>query len=103
MIPVDRTSFNSEHRPSNLGQIRGRGFVMKKFIFAVTAIGLVLSTGWASAADLPYRKAPVYVPPPAMPWTGFYFGANAGGSFGGDNSVNTSSFPSYTGVRLICE
>jgi outer membrane immunogenic protein len=71
------------------------GFVVKKVILSAAFVGLVLSIGSALAADLPYRKAPVYVPPPAMPWTGFYFGANAGGSFGGDNSVNTSSFPSY--------
>lgn len=94
MIPVDCTSFNSEHHPLSLG-IFEMGDVVKNFIFAVTAIGLVLSTGSVLAADLPYRKAPVYVPPPVMPWTGFYFGANAGGTFGGDNSVNTSAFPSY--------
>jgi hypothetical protein len=69
--------------------------VVKKVILSAAAIALMLSTGLALAADLPYRKAPVYVPPPAMPWTGFYFGANAGGTFGGDNSVNTSAVPSY--------
>jgi outer membrane immunogenic protein len=38
----------------------------------------------ALAADLPSRKAPPMMPPPPPPpatWTGFYFGANAGGGW----------------------
>jgi outer membrane immunogenic protein len=68
---------------------------VKRLICSATAIALMGSTGLGLAADLPYRKAPVYVPPPAMAWRGFYFGANAGGRFGGDNSVNTSAATSY--------
>ena len=48
---------------------------------------LVLS---ASAADLPYRGVPLIAPPPpVMSWTGFYIGANVGGTFGGSSAVST--------------
>jgi outer membrane immunogenic protein len=69
---------------------------MKRFLFTVSAIALALSAGSALAADLPSRKeAPVYVPPPPPPpmWTGFYVGLNAGGTFGGTNSVTTAGGP----------
>jgi outer membrane immunogenic protein len=70
---------------------------MKKSLISATAIALALSAGAALAADLPSRKeAPVYVPPPPPPlWTGFYVGLNAGGTFGGDNSVNVVTGPIY--------
>jgi outer membrane immunogenic protein len=68
---------------------------MKKSLISATAIALALSAGSAFAADLPSRKeAPVYVPPPPPPlWTGFYVGLNAGGTFGGSDSVTTTVAP----------
>ena len=65
---------------------------MKKQISAA-ALALVVSTGAAFAADLPFRKeAPVYVPPPPPPmWTGFYAGLNAGYGFGGSGDVSTAT------------
>jgi outer membrane immunogenic protein len=38
----------------------------------------ILTVAGAVAADLPVKAAP---PPPALPWTGFYIGANVGGGF----------------------
>ena len=68
---------------------------MKQSLFAATAMALIISAGSAVAADLPSRKeAPVYVPPPPPPlWTGFYVGLNAGGTFGGSQSVTTTGGP----------
>lgn len=53
---------------------------MYKTILALAAtLGMSLA---ATAADLPSRKtAPAFVPPPALTWTGFYAGANVGGSW----------------------
>jgi outer membrane immunogenic protein len=64
---------------------------MMKSLISATALSLAL-TASAFAADLPSRKeAPVYVPPPPPPlWTGFYGGLNAGGTFGGSNTVTTT-------------
>jgi len=63
---------------------------MKKYLLAATALAMMSAMGAASAADLPYRKAPVapvYIPP-AFTWTGFYVGVNAGGVFGNSNNNN---------------
>jgi outer membrane immunogenic protein len=63
-----------------------------------SVLGLALSIGTASAADLsrpPPTKAPPYVPP-YYNWTGFYIGVNGGGGWGTSNwsplpgSFNTS-------------
>jgi outer membrane immunogenic protein len=54
---------------------------MKKFLLATTA--LVILAGSASAADLrrpAYQPAPP--PPPVYSWTGLYWGANVGYSWG---------------------
>ncbi|GAC1339831.1 MAG: porin family protein [Beijerinckiaceae bacterium] len=49
--------------------------------------------GSAYAADLPSRKAPpvAYAPPPVFTWTGFYIGANAGGTWAQNNAITTTS------------
>jgi outer membrane immunogenic protein len=53
---------------------------------ALAAVALAGFTSAASAADLP-RKAPVIAPPPVVfSWTGFYIGANIGGSIGWDST-----------------
>jgi outer membrane immunogenic protein len=64
--------------------------------------GLLAATGVACAADLP---APLPAPPPRAPaafvapqpysWTGFYVGANAGGTF-----VNVNDTATITGTLL---
>ncbi len=65
---------------------------MKKLL--LSAAVLALSAGGAFAADLPSRKAPVYIPPPPPPmWTGFYVGLNAGGTWTDDKSGYLSSTP----------
>ena len=55
---------------------------MKKAILG--AIALLAIGGSASAADFkrPVYKAPPPAPAPVLNWNGFYFGANAGYSFG---------------------
>ncbi len=77
---------------------------MKKSLISATVIALALSAGAALAADLPSRKeAPVYVPPPPPPlWTGFYVGLNAGGTFGGSNSVSVVNAPFWGNTGLAC-
>jgi outer membrane immunogenic protein len=49
---------------------------MKKIVIAAASI---LFTGGASAADLPYTKAPPVIASPIYNWTGFYIGINGGG------------------------
>jgi len=73
---------------------------MNRYLSAFASVlGLALSIGAASAADLsrppPITKAPPYVPP-YYNWTGFYIGVNGGGGWGTSNwsplpgSFNTS-------------
>jgi outer membrane immunogenic protein len=63
----------------------------------LSTVALAALAGSAFAADLPSRKeAPVYIAPtPAFSWTGFYVGADIGGSFGStsvhDNWTNWNS------------
>jgi outer membrane immunogenic protein len=61
---------------------------MKKGL-AASALALALATGSAFAADLPSRKAPVYVPPPPpLTWTGSYIGLEIGGVWSDNNGSN---------------
>lgn len=59
----------------------------------LSTVALAALAGSAFAADLPSRKeAPVYVAPtPAFSWTGFYVGADIGGSFGSTKLNNSFS------------
>ncbi len=77
---------------------------MKKTFLAASAAALLISTASAFAADLPSRKeAPVYVPPPPPPlWTGFYVGLNAGGAFGGGNSLQAYGGPVWGKPWVAC-
>jgi outer membrane immunogenic protein len=61
------------------------------------AVAMALFTGTALAADLPSRKGlpPIYFPPPPPLWTGLYSGLNAGGVFGGSDSVDTATLPIF--------
>ena len=63
---------------------------------AFLALAVALSAAPALAADLPYRKAPLEPPPPALTWTGFYAGVNLGGTFSGSNTVNVVSGPLWS-------
>jgi outer membrane immunogenic protein len=63
-------------------------FVCSLAVFSVVA-------GTALAADMPapaavYSKAPVVAPLPYYDWSGFYLGANVGGSWGHAASTNTA-------------
>src|SRR5271157_288294 len=71
---------------------------MKK-IAAISTIALAMGMGSALAADLPSRKAPVYVPPPPpLTWNGFYAGLNIGGGWNANNPNNEVS--AYWDPRL---
>jgi outer membrane immunogenic protein len=63
---------------------------MKK-IAAISTIALAMGLGSALAADLPYRKAPVYAPPPPpLTWNGFYGGLNIGGGWNSSSDNNNA-------------
>jgi outer membrane immunogenic protein len=66
--------------------------MMRKILFSTVALAAL--AGQAFAADLPSRKeAPVYVaPPPIFSWTGFYAGADIGGSWGNNNVTVPAAF-----------
>ena len=98
-------------RPSARETVR-RGIVMRKSsltLLAAAAIGLAASQ--ASAADLPRKAPPAYIPPapPPITWTGCYIGANIGGAFGraeadfnfGEVSTNGSGFAG--GGQIGCD
>ena len=50
---------------------------MRKSSSMLLAAVIGLAASQASAADLP-RKAPAYIPPPPLTWTGCYVGVNVG-------------------------
>lgn len=60
---------------------------MKNTALWIAVIGALLGTP-ALAADMPLKAPPA--PPPPL-WTGWYIGANIGGSFG--STTQTASFP----------
>jgi outer membrane immunogenic protein len=69
---------------------------MKKIL--ISAVSLAALSGSAVAADLPSRKAPVVAPPPALSWTGFHVGVNAGGIWNNNNSIQISTWPINPGA-----
>ena len=70
----------------------------KKIALAAALVASV--SGSALAADLPSKKAPV-VAPPALTWTGFYVGANAGGLWSGNNSGNLQVYGGAPALSAI--
>lgn len=77
---------------------------MKKLIPITTAFIAMGVIGLAHAADLPNTKgAPVYAPPPAFSWTGFYIGANVGYDWGYDPVTDVDGWwynPGTVGSRV---
>jgi outer membrane immunogenic protein len=68
-----------------------KGADMKAIPGIIASVAALLA-GPAIAADMPVKVPPM---PPALPsWTGFYFGINAGGSFGADTTSQNTSFTS---------
>jgi outer membrane immunogenic protein len=65
---------------------------------AVTVLAGFIAAAPALAADMaPVYKAPPLVPAPSYNWTGFYVGANVGGSWGRDNTDLTLALPTRGG------
>jgi outer membrane immunogenic protein len=68
---------------------------MRRILLTVLMAGVASS---ALAADLPTHKgpppAPLYTPPPAFTWTGFYVGVNGGFGF---SDTNNNSFGHVSG------
>jgi len=63
-------------------------------LLASAVLGAALSAT-ALAADLPSIKGPpVYTPPPAFSWTGFYIGIAGGGAWGSAEQTDSSPFSS---------
>jgi outer membrane immunogenic protein len=65
---------------------------MRKLLIATAAIGTLIGTS-SFAADMAI-KAPPMAPAPAISWTGYYVGVNAGGTWGGSD-INVASVPIY--------
>ena len=67
---------------------------MTRFLqVGIAAAAATAMTFSAQAADMPVYKAPM-APVPSLGWTGFYLGANAGGSIGTDSTRQTATFSS---------
>jgi outer membrane immunogenic protein len=67
--------------------------MLRRILFA--SAGAAAISGAALAADVEtIVPPPLYLPPPVPPlWTGFYLGANAGGTWSNSDPVNTIAFP----------
>ncbi|MBI1868013.1 MAG: porin family protein [Methylocystis sp.] len=70
-----------------------------KNTISTLAIVAAFAAGSAFAADLPSRKGPPILPPPAFTWTGFYLGLNVGGGWR-DNNNNNNGFTPFPFVFL---
>jgi outer membrane immunogenic protein len=69
-------------------------------VLSMGCAAILVMAGAAFAADLPSLKsAPVYAPPPAMSWTGFYLDAGAGY---GEWDANTTTISRATGNCALC-
>jgi outer membrane immunogenic protein len=62
---------------------------MKRILIASAALASLLAVTSASAADLPYAKAPVVAA--VYDWTGFYIGTNVGYSWGRGSTDGTQT------------
>ena len=75
---------------------------MKRVLFGTFALAAFLA-GPAMAADLPV-KAPAYArpPPPAISWTGWYVGLNAGGGWGTNSGIDNAVASWYCVISGGC-
>ncbi|MGA8169898.1 MAG: outer membrane beta-barrel protein [Methylocystis sp.] len=72
---------------------------MKKLSLGAGAIALAMSVGPTHASDLPSSREalppppppPYFEPAPIANWSGFYLGLNAGGVFGGSDTITTTT------------
>ncbi len=74
---------------------------MQKWSLSLAAAAIGLAASQASAADLPRRAPPAYIPPapPPITWTGCYLGGNIGwigsrvtSDFNGGNNSFSNNF-----------
>jgi outer membrane immunogenic protein len=70
---------------------------MKKFVLAGLALGALVASGSAQAADLPLKAAPAAVPAPGFDWSGIYIGGHIGGGW----ATNDLSDPGLSGLFAI--
>ena len=97
-----KKDFNIEWLYCNLGigftmarifGFQAGGYQMRNLLVGLVAATALVGVGaTAMAADMPL-KAPAYVPPPVVSWTGFYIGGNVGG-YGASQTATTDPFPS---------
>jgi outer membrane immunogenic protein len=78
-----------------------RGRTMKKTLIASIAL-VAASTGFASAADLPVKAAPMApVVAPVWGWTGWYIGANIGGIWS-DSEDTVRPIGCFVNPAILC-
>jgi len=71
-------------------------------LFALSVLGSVLP-GASLAADLPSRQVPVIQPIPALSWTGFHVGVNAGYTWSNSTNANFVATQSSPGAFLSAQ
>jgi outer membrane immunogenic protein len=68
---------------------------LDRSLLGAAAFAVAISAGPVLASDLPSRKEPppppYFAPAPVANWSGFYFGVNAGGTFGGGDSISAAT------------
>src|SRR5579863_5226739 len=70
-----------------------RRIIASTFVSSLAALSTVAGPALAADIQAPapvYSKNPVMVPSPNYDWSGFYLGANVGGSWGHAASTNTA-------------
>jgi len=80
---------------------------MRTFLFAASAIPILLAGLPTQAADMP-AKPPIYKPPVAYSWTGFYIGGHVGSGWNtgewrlvGIGNVGSGTAPGFVGGAQI--
>ncbi len=65
----------------------------------ISTVSALAFTQIASAADLPVKAPPAFMPPP-LTWTGFYIGLNAGWGWGNNGGIDNSIVSTFCNTAL---